>query len=103
MTTSGVDQTLYLISVTRQGTPVGIHTVAAPDALTAINLVEGYYSKPVRQERVLIEDESGSQYEATVASNWHGFMFQAQAIGPIAEQRAILPRKEKVVTAQVQV
>ena len=41
---------LYLVEVTQQGILVATHTVEAPDALTAINLVERSYSEPAKLE-----------------------------------------------------
>ena len=90
MRATGVDQTRYLVTVTRQGSPVGTHIVEAVDALKAINLVERYYRAPDRQERISGEDEVDPQYEIAETDNWHGFMFQAQAIGPAANSPADL-------------
>jgi hypothetical protein len=82
MTMPAVDRTLFLVRVTQQGTLVAIHSVEAPNALSAINLVEPFYGEPVQLERVSIEDETGSRHEVTVVNNWHGFMFQAQVARP---------------------
>ena len=80
MTMPAVDRTLYLVRVTQQGTLVALHTVEAANALSAVNLVEPLYGEPVRLERVSIEHETGNRHEVTVVNNWHGFMFQAQAV-----------------------
>ena len=82
MATSAVDRTLYLVRVIQQGSLVALHTVEAANALSAISLVEPLYGEPVQLERVSIEDESGNRHEVTVANNWHGFTFQAQAVKP---------------------
>ena len=58
---------------------MGSHLVFAPDALSAINLVEMVYCRPVRPEKTFIENEAGQQREVTIADNWHGFMFEAHA------------------------
>ncbi len=79
---SGGAQRLYLVEVTQQGTLLATHTIEAPDALTAINLIESYYSEPTRVEKVLIEDETGDLHQVMLANNWHGYMFEAQAIRP---------------------
>jgi hypothetical protein len=75
-----IAQKPYLVEVTQQGILVATHTVEAPDALTAINLVERSYSEPAKLEEITVEDEVSNQQQGTVANNWHGYMFQAQAI-----------------------
>lgn len=70
----------YIVRVSQQGTVIASHLVNAPDALSAINFVEQYYYQPVQLEKTFIENEDGKLHEVTIASNWHGYMFEAQAI-----------------------
>ena len=70
----------YIVRVSQQGTVIASHLVNAPDALSAINFVERYYYQPVKLEKTFIENEDGKLHEVTVASNWHGYMFEAQSI-----------------------
>jgi hypothetical protein len=72
---------LYDVEVKQQGSPIAHHIIEAVNALTAINLVENYYGEPVRYEVALIEDEHSHRHRITVANNWHGYTFEARAIG----------------------
>lgn len=80
----GLELKLYHVQVKRQGVHVADHIVEAPDALSAINLVENAYGDPVRLEKSLLEDEGGHRHQIMLASNWHGYMFEAWAIEPAA-------------------
>jgi hypothetical protein len=80
---------LYDIEVKQQGRPIAHHIVEAVTALTAINLVEGTYGKPVRYEVALIEDEHSHMHRIIVANNWHGYTFEARAIGPYTSDKLV--------------
>jgi hypothetical protein len=69
----------YMVRVSQQGAVVASHLINAPDALSAINLVEQYYYQPVQLEKTTIEDGDGKRREVITASNWHGYMFEAHA------------------------
>lgn len=76
------DQSIYIVEVQQQGSPIAFYNLEAPDALAAINRVELLYGEPVIVEKTTIEAEEGDQHRITLAHNWHGYMFQARVIKP---------------------
>ena len=80
---------VYDVEVKQQGSPIAHHIVEAVNALTAINLVESYYGEPVRSEVALMEDEHSHMHRIIVASNWHGYTFEARAIGLYASGKMV--------------
>lgn len=76
----------YLVEVRQQGVHIATHTVEAPDASAAIDLVERGYGQPVTLEKVAIEDEDGLAHQVTLIGNWHGYMFEARATDPVLKQ-----------------
>ena len=73
-------QQLYRVEVKQQGNHVAYHDVAATDALAAINLVEILYTDPVLLKDSLVEDDGGRLHHILIASNWHGYTFNAHTI-----------------------
>lgn len=70
---------LFQVEVKRHGNRVTEHVVEAPDALSAINLVELLYGEPPSVEYVMVEDEEGRKRSMMVVNNWHGYSFHARA------------------------
>ncbi|HXV99912.1 MAG TPA: hypothetical protein VEC93_15955 [Anaerolineae bacterium] len=73
---------LYQVEVKKQGTFVANHIVEAPNAMTAIDLVESYYTEPVSLEKALTENGHSQVHQVMLAINWHGYSFHAWAIKP---------------------
>jgi hypothetical protein len=73
---------LYHIEVKHQGSYVASHIIEAPDALTAINLLESQYSGSVGVETSSVEDERGRGEQIEVVRNWLGYTFEARAVSP---------------------
>jgi hypothetical protein len=71
---------LYQIEVYSQGKFIIDHTVEAPDALTAIDLVEARYGQPPKVEEITIQLEDGKKEHLLVVSDWHGYSFVARQI-----------------------
>jgi hypothetical protein len=71
---------LYQVKVTQQGIFLAIHIIEAPDALTAIDLVEREYNEPLEIKFGSIEDEHSRSHPVMAVNNWHGYMFTARAI-----------------------
>lgn len=80
---------IYDIEVKQQGSPIAHHIIEALNALAAINLVEGNYGEPVRYEVALIEDGYSHRHRIMVANNWHGYTFEARAIGPYTSGKMV--------------
>jgi hypothetical protein len=80
---------LYDVEVKQQGSPIAHHIIEAVNALTAINQIESYYGESVRYEVALIEDEHSHMHRITVANNWHGYTFEARAIGLCASDKMV--------------
>ena len=78
---------VYDIEVKQQGSPIAHHIIEAANALTAINLVESYYGEPVRYAVALTEDVHSHMHRIMVANNWHGYTFEARAIGLYASDK----------------
>ena len=72
---------LYQIEVRAQGNVIAEHVIVAGSALKAINLVESEYGAPVRVETAMVEDGEGGGRQVTIARNWHGYSFDARALG----------------------
>jgi hypothetical protein len=77
-----ITQVLFLVEVFQQGTQIAAHTVEAPDALAAIDQVEGYYSAPLEPVDVMVDQEDTKGHHVILVNNWRGFMFQARALCP---------------------
>jgi hypothetical protein len=71
---------LYQIEVFSRGELITRHTVEAPDALSAINLVEAKYGEPPRVEETVVELEGGRKEHLLVILDWHGYSFIARQI-----------------------
>lgn len=76
--------TWYRIEVFSRGEYIINHTVEAPDALTAINLVEARYGEPPRVEETTVYLEDGKKEHLLVVSAWHGYSFVARQIRSIS-------------------
>jgi hypothetical protein len=73
---------LYQVEVKKQGAFVANHIVEAPTAMTAIDLVESYYTEPVSLEKALTENGHGQGHQVMPAINWHGYSFHTRTIKP---------------------
>jgi hypothetical protein len=71
---------LYRVDVKTNGRWVADYTVEAPDALSAIDLVEANYGPPPEIEYKTIYREDGSKEHVLVVSGWHGYSFMARHI-----------------------
>jgi len=71
---------LYQVEVFSRGELITQHTVEAPDALSAINLVEAGYCMPPRNEDAVVELEGGRKEHLLVVLDWHGYSFMARQI-----------------------
>ncbi len=74
---------LYQIEVFSRGEFIINHTVEAPDALTAINLVEARYGEPPRMEETTIYLEDGRKEHLLLVTAWHGYSFVARQVRSI--------------------
>ena len=72
----------YLIEVKKQGAIISTHNVVAPDALSAINLVEHHYTGPSGPKLAWFEGEQGDRHQVLASSRWRGYTFQARIIEP---------------------
>jgi hypothetical protein len=70
----------YQVEVFSRGELITRHTVEAPDALSAINLVEISYGTPPRIEDAVVELEGGRKEHLLVVLDWHGYSFLARQI-----------------------
>ncbi len=70
----------YYVEVTFSGRWVSEHTIEAPDALSAINLVEAQYGPPPQIAYKTIFHEDGSKEYILDASGWHGYSFLARRV-----------------------
>jgi hypothetical protein len=73
----------YRIEVSFSGKWVSEHTIEAPDALTAINLIEAQYGLPAQVEYKTVFHENGSKEHILDVSDWHGYSFLARQIPPL--------------------
>jgi hypothetical protein len=73
---------LYQVEVKKQGTFVANYIVEAPNALTAINMVESCYSEPFSLGKVLMENEHSHPCQVMLATNWHNYTFHTWGIKP---------------------
>jgi hypothetical protein len=80
---------IYDIEVKQQGSPMAHHIVEAVNALAAINRVESTYGQPVQYPVASIKDEHSHLHRIVVASNWHGYTFEARAIGLYASGKMV--------------
>ncbi len=71
----------YQIEVKSQGSHIAEHIVEATDALMAINFVERCYGEPAEVETGVVENEHGIRHHIMVVKHWHGYTFNARAIG----------------------
>ena len=71
---------LYQIEVYSQGKFIINHNIDAPDALTAINLVEARYGQPPKVEETTVHLEDGKKEHLLIVSDWHGYSFVARQI-----------------------
>ena len=79
---AGKDQLrLYQIEVRNQGSLVAEHYIVAGSALDAITLIECEYGEPVQAEPGMIENDDGRRHQVMIAKNWHGYTFEARAVG----------------------
>jgi hypothetical protein len=79
------------VEVKKQGTFVANHIVDASNGLTAIDLVESYYTEPVSLEKVLTENEHSQGHQVMLAINWHGYSFHTWAIKPCQKVGRLVP------------
>ncbi len=70
----------YRIEVSFSGRWVSEHTVEAPDALTAINLIETQYGVSAQVAYKTIFHEDGTKEHILDVSGWHGYSFLARPI-----------------------
>ena len=70
----------YEVAVRHHGVNIASHVALAPDALTAINLIESEYSRPVWSEETTVEGEDGFEHNFTVLHGWHGYSFEARCL-----------------------
>lgn len=70
----------YAVVVDLHGCSVAEHIVEAPDALSAINLVETAYNLPVEISFVTVELEDGRKQNKMVVNNWLGYNFTARRL-----------------------
>jgi hypothetical protein len=73
----------YQVEVYSRGELITRHTVEAPDALSAINLVEASYGAPPRIEDAVVELEGGRKEHLLVVLDWHGYSFMARQLANI--------------------
>lgn len=73
---------LYQIEVRSQGQLVAERVIAASSALKAITLIESEYGEPVQAETAVIENDNGRRSRVMIATNWHGYTFEARVIAP---------------------
>jgi hypothetical protein len=71
---------LYYVEVLARGEIVSEHHIEAPDALSAINVVEAYYGEPPEVEYKTIFHEDGTKEQVLMVSGWHGYSFLARRI-----------------------
>ncbi len=69
---------LYRVEVFTRGQLVSEYTVEAPDALSAINLVEANYGQPPKVEYKTVYREDGTKEHLLVVLDWHGYTFVAR-------------------------
>jgi hypothetical protein len=86
---------IYDIEVKQQGRLIAHHTIEAVNALMAINLIESTYGAPARYEMALIEDEHSHLHRIIVANNWHGYSFEARAIGLYTSDKLVNLQPER--------
>jgi hypothetical protein len=70
----------YRVEVFSRGEFIMDHTVEAPDALTAINLVEALYGESPKVEEITVFLEDGRKEHLLMVSAWHGYSFEARQI-----------------------
>ena len=90
-------QVLFVVEVFQQGAQIAAHTVEAPDALAAIDQIEGHYGAPLEAEDVLVDQDEKGGHHAMLVNNWHGYMFQARALCPVSENRPALEPGDQAV------
>ena len=84
----------YEIEVRHHGVYMASHVAVAPDALTAINLIEREYGDPVWLEQSSLAGGDGYEHPIVVAHEWHGYSFEARLIEAEAEPIAAdLPQR----------
>lgn len=71
---------LYCVQIYVKGEMISERSIEAPDALSAINLVEADYGEPPQVEYKTVQHEDGRRELALVVSNWHGYSFMARRI-----------------------
>ncbi|MBN1994691.1 MAG: hypothetical protein JW953_18470 [Anaerolineae bacterium] len=71
---------LYQVEVSFSGQKVSEHTIEAPDALSAINLIETQYGEPPEVQYKTIHHENGVKEHVLVVLDWHGYCFLARNI-----------------------
>lgn len=72
----------YAVIVDLHGNSVAEHIVEAPDAISAISLVEAEYGVPVEVQFVTVELEDGRKQNKMVVNNWLGYNFTARRLPP---------------------
>jgi hypothetical protein len=70
--------TRYRVEVFANGQLITTHQVEAPDALSAINLVEERYGEPPQVAYKIIHHEDGTKERVLVVTSWHGYSFLAR-------------------------
>lgn len=83
-------QVVFLVEVFQQGAQIATHTVEAPNALAAINQIEGHYGTPLELEDVLVDQEDSRGHHVMLINNWRGYMFQARALHPVVKKKLAL-------------
>jgi len=72
--------TRYRVEVFANGQLITTHQVEAPDALSAINLVEKSYGDPPQVAYKTIHHEDGTMERVLVVTSWHGYSFMARRV-----------------------
>jgi hypothetical protein len=70
----------YRIEVSFSGRWISEHTVEAPDALAAINLIETQYGEAAQTAYKTVFHEDGTKEHILDVSSWHGYSFLARQI-----------------------
>jgi len=81
----------YEVEVRHHGVYVASHITLARDALTATNLIEREYGRPVWLEETMIEGENGLEHKITVPHGWHGYSFEARCLAAEEAPLALTP------------
>ncbi len=69
---------LYRVAVFARGEMIAEHMIEAPNALTAMNLVELEYGPAPRYEFTTVHNEDGTKERALIVHDWHGYTFLAR-------------------------